>query len=59
MTYRDLLKRLQELSPEQLDCDVTIEDPYPDECYPVKEFRICDTEHKSLDEDHPVLFLDY
>lgn len=57
MTYRELLDGLMLLSDEQLQCDVTVELEYADECYPVDSFRICGDEHPCLDEDHPVLFV--
>ena len=56
MTYRELLERLSSLSDEQLNCTVTIEDPYEDECFPAK-LRICGEDHSSLDEDHPVIYI--
>lgn len=58
MTYRQLIGELQKLTPDQLDCDVTVELQPEDECYPVKEIRIADVDHPSLDEDHPVLFVE-
>lgn len=57
MTYRELLERLSSLSDEQLNCTVTIEDPYQDECFPAAELRICGEDHDSLDEDHPIIML--
>jgi hypothetical protein len=56
MTYRELLERLSSLSDEQLNCNVTVEDPYEDECFPA-ELRICGEDHSSLDEDHPVIYI--
>lgn len=55
MTYKQLIEELQKLSPEQLSCDVTVEDGTENECYPA-ELRIADTEHDSLDENHPVIY---
>lgn len=49
MTYRELLERLSSLSDEQLNCKVTVKNPYEDECFPA-ELRICG-------KDHPVIFL--
>jgi len=56
MKYHELLLQLQKLSQEQLDNDVTVESGIDDECYPA-ELRICDTEHDSLDENHPVIYV--
>lgn len=56
MTYKELLKRLSTLTPEQLNCDVTVELEVQDECYPA-ELRICGPDHELLDEDHPVIFV--
>lgn len=55
ITYRDLLKELMELSDEQLECDVTVENGIENECF-AAELRICAEEHDSLDEDHPVIY---
>jgi len=56
MTYRELLDKLYELDSLQLEMDVTIEDPYEDECFPA-ELRICGPEHDKLDENHPVIYM--
>lgn len=55
-TYRDLLDHLKELSPEQLDCDITVELGPEDECFPAT-LRICGSDHELLNEDHPVIFV--
>jgi hypothetical protein len=57
MKYRTLLEKLQEMTPEQLECDVTVEDPCEDECYGAR-LLIAGTHHSSLDENHPVLYMD-
>ncbi len=57
MKYLDLLQQLQKLTPEQLQMTVTVEDGIENECY-AAELRITDTEHDSLDENHPVIFFD-
>ena len=57
MTYADLLEKLQQMTPEQLGCHVTAEDPYENECYPAA-LRIAGSTHDSLDEGHPVLYLE-
>jgi hypothetical protein len=54
MKYRELLEKLKQLSDEQLNCDVTVEDNCECECYP-GELDICGPNHDSLDEDHPVI----
>jgi hypothetical protein len=56
MTYRRLLKALSKLSPQQLDCDVTVELGVEEECFPA-EFRIADVEHYTLDDNHPIIFV--
>jgi hypothetical protein len=56
MTYRELLAELNKLSDEQLDCTVTSEDSYEEECYPA-ELRICAENHDSLENGHPVIFI--
>ena len=55
MTYRELLQSLTNLTNEQLDCDVTIELEFEDECFPA-ELRICGDTHDLLAEGHPVIF---
>ena len=54
MTYGELLEKLYELSPDQLNCDVTIEDTYESEFFPA-EFRISGDCDDSLDVGHPVI----
>lgn len=56
ITYRQLRTMLNALTEEQLDCDVTVEDEYEEECY-AAEFKICGSEHDSLEENHPVIFV--
>ena len=53
MTYRELLTRLQGLSPEQLDMNVTIHDCNNDEWYPAE--LLFTTEDDVLDKEHPYL----
>lgn len=58
MKYSELLQHLNNLTPEQLQCDVTVQlaaDCVGDECYPA-ELKICDYDHGVLDENHPVIF---
>ena len=57
MTYADLLKKIEKMNSYQLSCHITIEDPYENECYPA-ELRIAGSTHDSLDEGHPVLYLE-
>ena len=57
MTYGELLAELKKLGPVQLDMTVTVfvsEDTCDEECYGA-EFYICDDQHDSLDESHPVI----
>lgn len=56
MKYRELAHLLDELTPEQLDCDITVELSQEQECLP-GEFRITDIENDLLDENHPVIFV--
>ena len=59
MTYQDLFNALSKMTPEQLQCDLTVEiamDYGSNECYPA-ELKICGLEHGVLDEDHPVIFV--
>jgi len=44
------------LTDEQLECTVTVEDAYENECR-AAELRISTDNHDSLDEDHPVIFV--
>lgn len=55
MTYQELLDALCQLGPPQLACDVTVEN-LDGECLPA-ELRICDIEHMTLDEGHPVIYI--
>jgi len=54
MTYQDLLNALSKMTPEQLQCDVTVESEYENECYPARLIFASDI-HDSLDEDYPIL----
>jgi len=64
MTYQDLLNALSKMTPEQLQCDLTVEVPvdhgsvaaWGNECYPA-ELKICEVNHGVLDEDHPVILV--
>ncbi len=56
MTYRELRDGLNELDDDQLYADVTVELGPETECYPA-ELRICDIDHDSLDDGHPVIFV--
>ena len=57
MTYQTLLEKLQEMTPNQLKCDITIEDPSMDECWSAR-LLIAGTHHNTLDKGHPVLYMD-
>ena len=54
MTYRELIETLEKLTEEQLDCTVTVEDLYHQECY-AGDLAITGNGHDSLDEDHPII----
>ena len=65
MTYQDLLNALLKMTPEQLQCDLTVEVPVDygslvpfcsNEFYPA-DLKICGIDHGVLDEDHPVIFV--
>jgi hypothetical protein len=55
-TYRQLKACLELMNDEQLDANITVEDPYEQECY-AAELRIADTNHDSLDDYHPVIYM--
>ena len=57
MKYRELLEKIKGFDEYQLDCYVTVEDPHEDECYP-SELRIAGSHHSSLDENHPVIYME-
>ena len=56
MTYKQLIAMLQELTKEQLSCDVTVELGLTDECYPA-EFMIAGSDYDLLDVGHPVIYV--
>jgi hypothetical protein len=58
MTYRELRKALEDLTEDQLNCDVTVEAALSDECSPA-ELRTCGEDHDILDEDHPVIYVQW
>ena len=55
MTYADLLKELQELSPEQLNQNVTLYSIAEDEFVPAYMTDMTDEEEKTLDPNHFVI----
>ena len=57
MKYKTLLEKLQKMTPDQLELDVTVEDPHEDECFPAV-LRTAGSHHSSLEENHPVLYLE-
>jgi hypothetical protein len=57
MTYNDLLNELQKLSPEQLDCTVTIHEPYTDEYIPAVHGTEVTNAQDVLDPGHYVIVL--
>jgi len=57
ITYHQLAQLITQMSDEQKDMDVTIEEPYPQgdvECF-AGELAICGPDHLSLDDYHPVI----
>ena len=55
MTYADLLKELQELSPEQLNQKVTLYSIAEDEFVPAYMTDVTDSEEQVLDPNHFVI----
>jgi hypothetical protein len=55
MTYKELLQQLQQLTEEQLNCDVAIYEPCADEYWQDKVELVFVTETDVLDKDHPVI----
>jgi hypothetical protein len=67
MKYRELLEALKALSPEQLEFDVTVYDPYPKEALPVADFYVLEdgpADHRSelsdvLEPKQPILLVSF
>jgi len=57
ITYRELIQRLNKLTDEQLDCDVTVDLGTSEECF-AAEFRVCGENHWTLDDNHPVIYVE-
>jgi hypothetical protein len=56
ITYRELARIInEEFTEEQKDSDLTVEDSIEQECYSA-ELRICDNNHDSLEDGHPVIY---
>jgi hypothetical protein len=56
-TYRELLSAIQQMNDEQLDSNITVQDPAEDEFHPA-ELRIMDgNEQDVLDDYHPVIYI--
>lgn len=57
ITYRQLVEMMNAtFTDEQWDYDVTVEDGINDECF-AAELRIADTNHDTLDYNHPVIYI--
>jgi|SRR5690606_9162538 len=54
LTYRELGKLINQMSEEQLEMDVIIEDPWENESF-AGELTICGPEHEVLDDFHPTI----
>ena len=54
-TYRQLAEKLKELTNEQLNTLITVEDGYEKKSFPA-DFRICDKDHAFLNDGHPVFY---
>ena len=54
-TYRDLLRMLQSMTNEQLDCTPTIYDPDSDEYYPATTLLTASDTNQVLNENHPYI----
>lgn len=59
MTYQDMLLQLQTLSEEQLQKTATVYTTYCDEYVEVKEIVFTTDVQSVLDEDHPVLVIEF
>ena len=57
LTYRELLEKLQQLTEDQLDCNISIYIPWDDEYIPVDKLIFAGVENDVLDEDTPILQL--
>jgi hypothetical protein len=57
MTYADLLQQLSELSPEQLQMDVTVNSVHNNEYFP-GGFAIENEDEDILDVPHPIITID-
>jgi hypothetical protein len=56
MTYKELLQQLQQLTEDQLHCDVTIYEPCADEYWKDKvELVFANQECEVLGLDHPII----
>lgn len=64
MTYRELLRRLEEMSDDQLNCDVTVEIKVislreeDSDFYSINKLYFTNKECDVLDENHPVLIVE-
>jgi len=61
ITYKKLAEAISKMTVEQQNSDVTVElEQYGEsnECY-AGSLEICSDNHDSLDDGHPVIFVDY
>lgn len=59
MTYRELLAKLQAMTPERLDDDATVYDSSVDEYHPVNEMQVADESNGVLDVGHRFLTFNF
>ena len=57
-TWRDIRDQLNSMSDDQLDCHCTVELDLSDECVP-GYVDICGPNHDSLEENHPVIRIEW
>ena len=55
LTFRQLAERIEQMSDEQKDCDVSIYDGDNDESYTVEDVAFATEECQVLDVGHPIL----
>ena len=57
VTFGELQELMGSFAPEQLTANLTTEVGWEDECFPC-ELRIAGSEHGSLDEGHPIFYIE-
>jgi hypothetical protein len=58
LTYRQMFEILENVSPEQIDMNVSVYLAWEDEYFEVEDVTFATKENDVLDAEHPILYVD-